>query len=91
MSDGTADAVQNHRLDTIERRLDKHDEMLSKLVEAQTRSEEQMTGLSASVETLAESQLATQEMISGIGTSIVKWMMGLGSVLVTAMVGVRGS
>ena len=24
------DAVQNHRLDTIERRLDKHDEMLAK-------------------------------------------------------------
>ena len=29
------DAVQNHRLDSIERRLDKHDEMLQKLVEAQ--------------------------------------------------------
>lgn len=84
------DAVQNHRLDSIERRLDKHDEMLQKLVEAQTRSEEQMSGLSASVELLAESQTATQDMINGIGQSIVKWMMGLGSVLVTAMVGVQG-
>jgi len=84
------DAVQNHRLDSIERRLDKHDEMLHKLVEAQTRSEEQMIGLSASFELLAESQTATQEMINGIGQSIVKWMMGLGSVLVTAMIGVQG-
>ena len=86
----THDAVQNHRLDSIERRLDKHDEMLQKLVEAQTRSEEQMTGLSASVEALAENQTATQEMISGIGQSIVKWMLGLGSVMVTAMLGIQG-
>ncbi len=84
------DAVQNHRLDSIERRLDKHDEMLQKLVEAQTRSEEQMTGLSASVELLAESQTATQEMISGIGTSIVKGMMGVGCGLGTAMLGIQG-
>jgi hypothetical protein len=86
----TNDAVQNHRLDTIERRLDKHDEMLAKLVEAQTRSEEQMTGLSASVETLAQNQTATQEMINGIGQSIVKWMMGIGSAMVAAILGMQG-
>jgi len=86
----TNDAVQNHRLDTIERRLDKHDEMLTKLVEAQTRSEEQMTGLSASVETLAQNQTATQEMINGIGQSIVKWMMGIGSAMVAAIIGMQG-
>lgn len=90
MSNTTDDAVQNHRLDTIERRLDKHDEMLSKLVEAQTRSEEQMSGLSASVATLADNQTATQEMISGIGQSIVKWMMGIGSAMVAAILGMQG-
>lgn len=90
MTGSTNDAVQNHRLDTIERRLDKHDEMLAKLVEAQTRSEEQMSGLSASVETLAKNQTATQEMISGIGQSIVKWMMGIGSAMVAAILGMQG-
>jgi|TARA_Y100000015_G_C2375708_1_gene82374 vacuolar-type H+-ATPase subunit D/Vma8 len=79
----TNDAVQNHRLDTIERRLDKHDEMLAKLLEAQIRTDEQFTAL-------AETQKGTQEMINGIGKSIIKWMMGLGSILVTAMIGVQG-
>ena len=32
MSESTNDAVQNHRLDAIERRLDKHDEIFSKAV-----------------------------------------------------------
>ena len=67
-----ADAVQNHRLDAIERRLDKHDEMLQKLVEAQTRTEEQMNGLTESVTTLASNQMATQNMINDIGKQIVK-------------------
>ena len=90
MTDTTSDAVQNHRLDTIERRLDKHDEMLAKLVEAQTRSEEQMLGLSASLGTLTENQTATQDMINGIGQSIVKWMMGIGSAMVAAILGMQG-
>lgn len=41
----TDDAVQNHRLDTIERRLDKHDEMLASLVESQVRTDEQFSAL----------------------------------------------
>ena len=86
----TNDAVQNHRLDTIERRLDKHDEMLQKLVEAQTRTEEQMNGLTASVSVLSENQKATQDMINGIGKSIVKWMMGIGSTMVAAILGMQG-
>lgn len=86
----TNDAVQNHRLDTIERRLDKHDEMLTKLVEAQTRTEEQMSGLTASVDTLAANQQATQDLINGIGKSIVKWMMGIGSTMVAAILGMQG-
>jgi len=90
MSNMTDDAVQNHRLDTIERRLDKHDEMLGKLVEAQTRTEEQMTGLSTSLDTLTANQAATQEMINGIGQSIIKWMMGIGSAMVAAILGMQG-
>lgn len=86
----TNDAVQNHRLDTIERRLDKHDEMLQKLVEAQTRTEEQMNGLTASVGVLSENQKATQDMINNIGKSIVKWMMGIGSTMVAAILGMQG-
>lgn len=86
----TNDAVQNHRLDSIERRLDKHDEMLAKLVEAQTRTEEQMSGLSASLDTLTTNQAATQEMINGIGQQIIKWMMGIGSAMVAAIVGMQG-
>lgn len=86
----TDDAVQNHRLDTIEKRLDKHDEMLSKLVEAQTRTEEQMNGLVGSVDALAQNQTATQDMINGIGKSIVKWMMGIGSTMVAAILGMQG-
>lgn len=86
----TNDAVQNHRLDTIERRLDKHDEMLGKLVEAQTRTEEQMSGLSASLDMLTTNQAATQDMINGIGQSIVKWMMGIGSAMVAAIIGMQG-
>lgn len=86
----TNDAVQNHRLDSIERRLDKHDEMLTKLVEAQTRTEEQMSGLTASVDTLAANQQATQDLINGIGKSIVKWMMGIGSTMVAAILGMQG-
>ena len=79
----TNDAVQNHRLDTIERRLDKHDEMLAKLLEAQIRTDEQFTAL-------AETQKGTQEMINDIGKSIVKWMMGIGSTMVAAIVGMQG-
>ena len=90
MSNMTDDAVQNHRLDTIERRLDKHDEMLGKLVEAQTRTEEQMTGLSTSLDTLTANQAATQDMINGIGQSIIKWMMGIGSAMVAAILGMQG-
>jgi hypothetical protein len=90
MTETTNDAVQNHRLDSIERRLDKHDEMLGKLVEAQTRTEEQMSGLSASLDTLTANQTATQDMINGIGQSIVKWMMGIGSAMVAAILGMQG-
>jgi hypothetical protein len=74
------DAVQNHRLDTIERRLDKHDEMVDKLIESQIRTDEQFT-------VLAETQQNTQEMINDIGKKVVNWMMGIGSVLITAIVG----
>lgn len=74
------DEVQNHRLDTIERRLDKHDEMLASLVESQIRTDEQFTSL-------AETQKGTQDMISDIGKSIVKWMMGVGSLMITAILG----
>jgi len=77
------DAVQNHRLDSIERRLDKHDEMLQKLLEAQIRTDEQFTAL-------AETQKGTQEMINGIGKSIIKWMMGIGSTMVAAIIGMQG-
>ena len=76
----TDDAVQNHRLDTIERRLDKHDEMLAKLIESQVRTDEQFSAL-------AETQKGTQDMISDIGKSIVKWLMGVGSVIITAVLG----
>tara|TARA_R100000734_G_C3317886_1_gene111418 strand:+ start:3672 stop:3920 length:249 start_codon:yes stop_codon:yes gene_type:complete len=76
----TDDAVQNHRLDTIERRLDKHDEMLASLVESQVRTDEQFSAL-------AETQKGTQDMISDIGKSIVKWLMGVGSVIITAVLG----
>lgn len=74
------DAVQNHRLDTIERRLDKHSEMLDKLIESQIRTDEQFT-------VLAETQQSTQDMINDIGKKVVNWMMGIGSVLITAIVG----
>ena len=83
MPNDTADAVQNHRLDSIERRLDKHDEMLQKLLESQIRTDEQFTAL-------ADTQKNTQEMINGIGKSIVKWMMGIGSTMVAAIVGMMG-
>ena len=76
----TDDAVQNHRLDTIERRLDKHDEMLASLVESQVRTDEQFS-------VLAETQKGTQDMISDIGKSIVKWLMGVGSIIITAVLG----
>ena len=76
----TDDAVQNHRLDTIERRLDKHDEMLASLVESQVRTDEQFSAL-------AETQKGTQDMISDIGQSIVKWLMGVGAVIITAVLG----
>ena len=74
------DAVQNHRLDTIERRLDKHSELVDKLIESQIRTDEQFT-------VLAETQQNTQEMINDIGKKVVNWMMGIGSVLITAIVG----
>lgn len=79
----TDDAVQNHRLDSIERRLDKHDEMLAKLLEAQIRTDEQFTAL-------AETQKATQDMISGIGKSIIKWVMGIGSTSLAAILAAMG-
>lgn len=75
-----SDEVQNHRLTTLERRLDKHDEMLASLVESQIRTDEQFTSL-------AETQKGTQDMISDIGKSIVKWMMGVGSLMLTAIIG----
>tara|TARA_R110002124_G_scaffold78953_3_gene210381 strand:+ start:869 stop:1117 length:249 start_codon:yes stop_codon:yes gene_type:complete len=74
------DAVQNHRLDTIERRLDKHSEMVDKLIESQIRTDEQFS-------VLADSQQNTQEMINDIGKKVVNWMMAIGSVLITAIVG----
>ena len=76
----TDDAVQNHRLDTIERRLDKHDEMLASLVESQVRTDEQFSAL-------AETQKGTQDMISDIGQSIVKLLMVVCSVIITAVLG----
>jgi len=87
MSDTTHDAVQNHRLDAIERRLDKHDEMLAKLVEAQTRTEEQMSGLTTAVDSLAQNQQATQDLLNGIVKSLVKWMTGIGTTLLGALIG----
>ena len=74
------DAVQNHRLDTIERRLDKHDDMLAQLVESQIRTDEQFTAL-------AETQKSTQDMISDMGQTILKWLMGVGSAMVAAIIG----
>jgi hypothetical protein len=74
------DAVQNHRLDTIERRLDKHDEMVDKLIESQIRTDEQFT-------VLAETQQNTQDMINDIGKKVVNWMMGIGSALIMAIIG----
>jgi len=76
----TDDAVQNHRLDTIERRLDKHDEMVAKLIESQVRTDEQFS-------VLAETQQNTQEMINEIGKKVVNWMMGIGSALIAAIIG----
>ena len=76
----TDDAVQNHRLDTIERRLDKHDEMLAKLIESQVRTDEQFT-------VLAETQQSTQALINDIGKKVVTWMMGIGSALLAAIIG----
>ena len=74
------DAVQNHRLDVIERRLDKHDEMLAKLTESQIRTDEQYTAL-------AKVQNETQEMIGGITRQLVKWMMAIGSAMITVVLG----
>ena len=74
------DAVQNHRLDTIERRLDKHSEMVDKLIESQIRTDEQFT-------VLAETQQNTQDMINDIGKKVVNWMMGIGSALIMAIIG----
>ena len=76
----TDDAVQNHRLDTIERRLDKHDEMLAKLIESQVRTDEQFT-------VLAETQQSTQALINDIGKKVVTRMMGIGSALIAAIIG----
>lgn len=73
-------AVQNHRLDVIERRLDKHDEMLAKLTESQIRTDEQYTAL-------AKVQNETQEMIAGITKQLVKWMMAIGSAMITVVLG----
>lgn len=76
----SSDAVQNHRLDSLERRLDKHDEMLAKLLESQIRTDEQFTAL-------AETQTSTQDMINDMGQTILKWLMGVGSVMITAILG----
>jgi hypothetical protein len=76
----TDDAVQNHRLDTIERRLDKHDEMVVKLIESQVRTDEQFTAL-------AETQQNTQDLINSIGKKVLTWMMGIGSALIAAIIG----
>ena len=72
--------VQNHRLDVIERRLDKHDVMLAKLTESQIRTDEQYTAL-------AKVQNETQEMIAGITKQLVKWMMAIGSAMLTVVLG----
>jgi ribosome recycling factor len=80
MSEAASDAVQNHRLDVLEKRVDRHDEMMQALTESQIRTDEQYQALAAVQET-------TQEMISGIGKSLIKWMMGIGTALVTAVMG----
>ena len=49
-------------------------------VESQIRTDEQFT-------VLADSQQNTQEMINDIGKKVVNWMMAIGSVLITAIVG----
>lgn len=79
-SSSSSDAVQNHRLDSLERRLDKHDEMLAKLLESQIRTDEQFTAL-------AETQTSTQDMINDMGQTILKWLMGVGSAMITAILG----
>ena len=75
-----SDEVQDHRLTVIEQRLDKHDAMLTSLVEAQIRTEEQFS-------TLATTQTETQAMINGIGKTLIKWMMGIGTAMVTVALG----
>ncbi len=83
----TDDAVQNHRLDAIERRLDKHDEILNKLAEAQVRQSEQQAIMSTEIANLADLQRDTQDILNGVVRSMVKWMMGLGSAIITAILG----
>lgn len=79
----TDDAVQNHRLDAIERRLDKHDEMLTKLTESQVRTNEQY-------QSLAETQKQTQDLINDIAKKLVQWFMGIGSVIIASLIGMQG-
>tara|TARA_R110001592_G_scaffold40193_1_gene132127 strand:- start:1558 stop:1803 length:246 start_codon:yes stop_codon:yes gene_type:complete len=73
-----SDEVQDHRLSVIEGRLDKHEEMLAQLVESQIRTDEQYS-------TLASSTQATQDMINDIGKTLIKWMMGIGTSMVTVL------
>ena len=80
MSDDALDAVQDHRIDVLERRMDKHDEMMLALSESQIRTDEQFRAL-------AKVQESTQEMISGIGKDLIKWMMGIGSAVIAVLVG----
>jgi hypothetical protein len=75
-----SDEVQDHRLMVIEQRLDKHETMLGTLVEAQIRTEEQFSSL-------ATAQAETQTMINGIGKTLIKWMMGIGSAMVAVALG----
>ena len=77
-----SDEVQNHRLNVIEQKLEKHESMLVNLVEAQIRTEEQFS-------TLAASQQDTQDMINDIGKTLIKWMMGIGTAIVTIVGGTQ--
>lgn len=75
-----SDEVQDHRLSAIENRLDKHDSLISDLVESHIRTEEQFSAL-------AKSQTETQTMMNEIGKTLIKWMMGIGTAMVTIALG----
>ena len=80
MSSAAINAVQDHRIEVLEQRMDKHDEMMLALSESQIRTDEQFRAL-------AKVQESTQEMISGIGKDLIKWMMGIGSAVIAVLVG----